>query len=60
MTFECKLDGKPFRPCTSGIRYRNLKRKKHTFQVRSTDGFFNTDESAAKYSWTVKKKRKRR
>jgi hypothetical protein len=55
-TFECKLDSKPFKPCESGIKYRNLKRgQRHKFQVRATDGFFNTDETPAKYSWKVRR-----
>jgi hypothetical protein len=54
VTFDCKIDGKPFKPCESGIKYQNLKRgKRHKFQVRSTDGFFNTDETPAKYGWRI-------
>jgi hypothetical protein len=55
-TFECKLDDKPFKPCESPKKYRNLKPgKRHHFQVRATDGFLNTDETPAKYSWKVRR-----
>jgi hypothetical protein len=33
--FECKLDKKPFRPCTSPKSYKNLKHGKHRFAVRA-------------------------
>ena len=38
-TFECKLDRRAFRPCTSPRIYRNLKRRRHTLRVRPTDVF---------------------
>jgi hypothetical protein len=56
--FECKLDGKPYQPCNSGsVKYNNLKRKRHTFKVRASDGF-NVDPTPDTYSWRVKKKRR--
>lgn len=33
--FECKLDRKPWRKCTSPRKYRHLKRGIHTFRVRA-------------------------
>ena len=54
-TFECRIDAKPFAPCSSPKTYRNLKRGRHTFQVQSTDGFFNLDATPAKYSWKVRR-----
>ena len=58
-TFQCSLDKKPFKPCTSPHKIR-VKRGKHTFQVRATDQAGNVDASAAKAKWTVKRKRRPR
>lgn len=35
LTFECKLDKKPFRPCASPKTYKRLKPGKHKFSVRA-------------------------
>jgi hypothetical protein len=34
-TFECKLDGKPFKKCKSPKKYQGLKPGKHVFKVRA-------------------------
>jgi len=34
-TFKCKLDSKPFKPCTSPDTLPKLKRGKHTFKVKA-------------------------
>lgn len=52
-SFECKLDKKPFKPCTSPRSYRRLDEEKHRFSVRATDAAGNTDLSAAKDKWKV-------
>ncbi len=36
-TFQCKLDGKPFKSCKSPKTYKGLKPGKHVFKVRATD-----------------------
>lgn len=36
--FECKLDRKPFKPCTSPRTYKKLKPGKHVFKVRAVKG----------------------
>jgi Tol biopolymer transport system component len=54
-TFECRLDGKPFGACTSPKSYRNLKVRKHTFEVRAIDGAGNPDPFPAKRTWKVTK-----
>jgi hypothetical protein len=55
--FDCKIDGKPFKPCNSGaIKYKRLARKKHTFQVRADDGF-NVDATPDTYTWRIRKKK---
>ena len=57
-TFECKLDSTPYTDCNSPKVYRNLKRKKHTFRVRSVDEVGTVDPSPATYTWKVRKKRR--
>ena len=52
-TFECKLDGKPFKPCTSPHELKNLSKSKHKFQVRSTAGG-QTDPTPAKDQFKAK------
>jgi hypothetical protein len=57
-TFECKLDKEDFEPCTSPKKYKKLKRKKHTFQVRATDAAGNVDQTPDSLKWKVKKKKR--
>ncbi len=52
-TFECKLDKRGFKPCTSPMRLRNLKLGRHTLQVRATDAAGNVDVTPTKATWTV-------
>ena len=55
--FDCKIDGKPFKPCDSGtVKYKRLARKKHTFQVRADDEF-NVDATPDTYTWRIRKRR---
>jgi len=51
-TFQCKLDKKPFKTCTSP---RNVKVKvgKHKFRVLAIDSAGNVDASAAKAKFKV-------
>jgi hypothetical protein len=44
VTFLCRLDERPFEPCTSPKAYKGLEPGKHTFQVKSVDA--NGVESA--------------
>jgi hypothetical protein len=43
--FQCKLDKKPFAPCTSPKRYRKLKPGRHKFRVRAVDSAGNADRT---------------
>jgi hypothetical protein len=52
-TFECKLDRRPFRPCTSPRRVRNLDDGRHRFKVRAIDAAGNTDPSAARSRFEI-------
>lgn len=58
-TFECNLDDFGMLPCSSPKIYRKLKRGKHTFAVRATAGG-TTDRSPVRYSWKIKKKKRKR
>ena len=48
VTFQCKIDKKPWQKCTSAYRF-NVKRGWHVFQVRATDGAGNVDPKPASY-----------
>lgn len=52
-TFECKLDRKPNKPCTSPRKVKRLDEGKHRFKVIATDAAGNTDPSAAKDRFEV-------
>ena len=56
---ECNLDDFGMLPCSSPTIYRKLKRGKHTFAVRATAGG-TTDRSPVRYSWKIKKKKRKR
>ena len=47
-TFECKLDKKKFKPCTSPKRLRRIDRGRHKFKVRAVDAAGNPDPTPAK------------
>jgi hypothetical protein len=49
-TFECSLDGSPFRPCSSPDSVKVRKPGKHEFQVRARDAAGALDQSPAAYS----------
>jgi CSLREA domain-containing protein len=54
-TFQCKLDGKPFKACRSPKKYKGLKPGKHVFQVRAVDAAENVDLSPAKKKFEVRR-----
>ncbi len=54
--FECSLDGKKFKGCSSPLKLKSLKAGKHTFEVRAVVGG-TEDESPASYKWKVKPKK---
>lgn len=56
-TFECKVDGKPFRRCSSPETLRRLSFGEHKFKVRATDPAGNTDPTPAKQGFRVKRER---
>jgi CSLREA domain-containing protein len=52
-TFQCKLDGKPFKACGSPKTYKHLKPGKHVFKVRAVDSAGSADPQPAKRKFTV-------
>jgi uncharacterized protein YaiE (UPF0345 family) len=53
-SFECKLDRKHFKPCTSPFKPKHkLDFGRHKFKVRATDPAGNTDQTAAKFRFKV-------
>jgi hypothetical protein len=57
-TFQCKLDRKPYKACSSPRRYRikaTEEPKKHVFLLRTTDIAGNVDPTPAKRSFRVER-----
>ncbi len=53
-TFECSLDDKPFRPCTSPLTINGqANASTHTFRVRAVDTAGNFDQTPSAQSYTV-------
>jgi hypothetical protein len=52
-TFECRMDGGVYSPCTSPKVYAGLSDGSHTFEVRAMDAAGNVDSTPAGYTWTV-------
>jgi hypothetical protein len=53
VTFQCKLDGKPYRPCRSPFTTKKLSLGRHVFRVRARDDSGGLDPSPAFYSFKV-------
>jgi hypothetical protein len=52
--FECKLDKKPLKGCTSPKTYKKLKPGKHKFKVVATDKAGNADPTPAVAKFKIK------
>ncbi len=52
VTFECRLDGSRWRPCTSPVTYVRIKPGRHTFSVRATTAA-GADPTPSSVTWTV-------
>jgi large repetitive protein len=53
VTYECRLDGGSWSPCTSPTTYEGLLDGTHTFDVRAKDAAGNEDPTPATHTWTV-------
>ncbi|MBU6338075.1 MAG: hypothetical protein KGR19_09745, partial [Acidobacteria bacterium] len=51
-SFDCRLDGGSWAPCTSPKSFGSLPDGDHTFQVRQTDLAGNTSEAEA-WNWSI-------
>jgi tripartite motif-containing protein 71 len=51
-TFDCKLDGGSYAPCTSPTGYTGLVAGQHSFYVTATDNLGNTS-APAHHTWTA-------
>ena len=52
-TFECRLDARRWKPCTSPRGYRDLRNGPHRFRVRATDLAGNAEDDPARRRFTV-------
>jgi hypothetical protein len=52
-TFQCKLDGKPFKPCRSPFTTKRLSLGRHVFRVRARDDSGGLDPSPASFAFRV-------
>ncbi|MEO7198201.1 MAG: proprotein convertase P-domain-containing protein [Solirubrobacterales bacterium] len=52
-TFECKLDKKPYKPCTSPKKYK-VKPGRHKIRVRAFDKAGNVDPTPAKAKFKIR------
>lgn len=51
-TFECRLDGAPFKPCAAtGSRFEGLAEGAHAFEVRA--GFLGQVSPVSTHKWTI-------
>ena len=52
-TFECRLDGGVWAPCSSPESLEGIAAGTHTFEARARDSAGNVDATPASYTWTV-------
>jgi subtilisin-like proprotein convertase family protein len=57
LSFECKLDKRSFRVCTSPEGYQHLRPGKHTFAVRAVDAVAQADPTPASQIFRIHKVR---
>ncbi|MCM8750442.1 DNRLRE domain-containing protein [Thermomicrobiaceae bacterium CFH 74404] len=52
-SFQCRLDGGAYSPCSSGQTYTGLAEGEHSFEVRALDADGNADPTPAAHAWIV-------
>jgi hypothetical protein len=53
VTFQCKVDGKPYRPCRSPFTTKKLALGRHVFRVRARDDSGRPDPSPASFAFRI-------
>lgn len=53
VTFQCKVDGKPYKACRSPFTTKKLTLGRHVFRVRARDDSGGLDPSPASYAFKV-------
>ncbi|MHA6780363.1 right-handed parallel beta-helix repeat-containing protein [Pseudonocardia saturnea] len=53
VTFQCRLDGGEFAPCTSPVTYSGLAVGEHSVTIRAVDFSGNADSSPVVHTWTI-------
>lgn len=53
VTFQCKLDGKPYKRCRSPFTTKTLSLGRHVFRVRARDDSGRLDPSPASYAFKI-------
>jgi len=51
--FQCKLDKRKFKPCSSPKKYKKLSDGKHKFKVRAVDPSGNVDATPARKKFKI-------
>jgi hypothetical protein len=51
--FQCKLDAKPYKPCGSPVKYKDLKKGNHTVSIRAIDQDGHKDSTPAKQAFKI-------
>lgn len=51
--FECRIDARGWRPCSSGFSATQLSLKRHVFRVRATDSDGNVEPKPPSFRWSV-------
>jgi hypothetical protein len=54
--FTCRLDSRPFRPCSSPKTYKHLAAGKHVFRVRARDRAGNVDATPVVKRFKIKRR----
>jgi hypothetical protein len=53
VTFQCKLDSGPYKPCAGPAVFKRLKKGNHTVAVRAVDQDGHKDSTPAKQGFKV-------
>ncbi len=54
-TFQCRLDRRSWRPCTTATTYQRLGAGRHVFRVRAVDAVGNVESAPAVWAWRIRR-----